>query len=439
MLKDLTASTRLLSHLQKFRDDAWDISVLQRTKICLLDSLACFCGGLLMSHFKQSAAGFRHSLFSAGSELIPSPFFRAYLYGQAVIAMDYDDALYGHPGSPIISAVLAIAGENKLTLDRALRGIAAGYETHGILCAAAEPSSEHGAKVRSVGNLDTIAAAIGISIALDFNDDMIVRVIGVAVAHSILPYTAKWYERPVPGMKNNVGWIAAGAVLAVNLAQEGQTGVTNPLEGDKGLWRMVGSDRWAFNDEVFNNKPAVLRTGFKHYPACWHTQEYLKTFAALLGKVDAGDDVVEIVVFATPDIEKFCNRDLVGTADIAFNLPAMFERLIAGIEPGPLWESCEPRESERGFQYVRSNDRRIVVKTHQGQELTAPVELNSMSDAAKSGLDDEGVLAKFNRLADDGLQHAALPLLHQGGSESVGLAIDRLGAVCAIITKLMMQ
>jgi 2-methylcitrate dehydratase PrpD len=437
MTQDGKAASRLIAHLHQFRDGAWQPNVLQRTKLCLLDNLGCFSGGLSLPHFKQSAAGFKRALFSTGAEIQSSPFLRAYLYGQAVIAMDYDDTLYGHPGGPIIGAIIAIASESNLTLDRILRGIAAGYEAHGILCEATKPSPEHAAKVRSVGNLDTIAAALGISVALNLDDAMIERIIGVSVAHSIVPYTAKWYERPVPGMKNNIGWIAAGAVLAVNLALEGQTGVTQPLEGDKGFWRMAGSDRWVFNEDVLGKPPAVLRTGFKHYPACWHTQEYLKTFSTLLSQVDAEDDVVDIVIFATSDIEKFCDRDLIGTADVAFSLPAMFDLLIAGVEPGPLWAAYKPQHVERGFRYMRSNERRILIKTGKGQDFTAAVELNSLSDGAKSGLDNDGVLAKFRRLAHPDLQLALLPLLHMESSGNVEVGVDQLGKLCASIIGLM--
>ncbi|GLQ12503.1 hypothetical protein GCM10007913_44360 [Devosia yakushimensis] len=355
--------------------------------------------------------------------------------------MDFDDTLYGHPGGPIIGAVLALATEGNLTLDRILRGIAAGYEAHGILCEATKPSPEHAAKVRSVGNLDTIAAALAISVALNLDDAMIERVVGVAVAHSIVPYTAKWYERPVPGTKNNIGWIAAGAVLAVSLALEGQTGVTQPLEGDKGFWRMAGSDRWVFNEDVLSKPPAVLRTGFKHYPACWHTQEYLKAFSALLDRVDVGDDVVEIIIFATPDIEKFCDGDPVGAADVAFSLPAMFALLAAGIEPGPLWATSKPQpRAECAFQHTRSSDCRILIKTSKGQELTASVAANSLSDGAKTGLDHDGVLAKFRRLADDEMVAALLPVLQPESTLAAhDVGVDLVSELSANITRLMLH
>ncbi|AYM14977.1 MULTISPECIES: MmgE/PrpD family protein [Rhizobium/Agrobacterium group] len=438
MAQDGKSAPRLIAHLHQFRDGPWQPNVLQRTKLCLVDSLGCFSGGLSLTHFKQSTAGFKRTLFSTGAEIRSSPFLRAYLYGQAVIAMDYDDTLYGHPGGPVIGAILAVASESNFTLDRILRGIAAGYETHGILCEATKPSPEHAAKIRSVGNLDTIAAALGISVALNLDDEMIERIIGVSAAHSIVPYTAKWYERPVPGMKNNIGWIAAGAVLAVNLALEGQTGITQPLEGDKGFWRMAGSDRWVFNEDLLGKPPAVLRTGFKHYPACWHTQEYLKTFSTLLAQVDAEDDVLDIVIFATPDIEKFCDRNLIGTADVAFSLPAMFELLIAGVEPGPLWAAKKPQLVERGFHYMRSDERQVLINTRKGRELTASVGLNSLSDGAGNGLDYDGVLAKFRRLAPADLQLAILPLLNLESSDEAEVGTD-IAQLYENIFKLLMQ
>lgn len=436
MAKDHGASEKLISHLRKFRDDPWDEAVFKRTTLCVLDNLGCFCGGLKMPHFSQSAAAMKSVLFPT-SRVESSQFLMAYLYGQAAIAMDYDDSLYGHPGSPIIAAILAVASERTLTLDRILRGVAAGYEAHCILCEATEPSSEHSARVRSVGNLDAVAAALGISVALGLPDALMDQVIGVSVAHTIVPYTAKWYERPVPGMKNNTGWIAAGAVLAVNLALEGQTGITRPMEGDRGLWRMIGSDRWNFNDEILSNRPAVLRTGFKHYPACWHTQEYLKSLSVLLDQIASQDDVTDITVFATPDVEKFCDPNIIGTADIAFSLPALFECQIAGIEPGPLWQAFKPGRVDRDFAYVQSDDRRIVVRTRRGHELSAPVELNSMSDGAQYGLDVDGVVAKFSRLASPEMELAARVLLNGEISTNADVGDNSSAQICNVVAKLM--
>lgn len=431
-----SAAGRLIKHVFAFRDGIWDEAVLARTKICLLDSLASFSGGILIPHFKQSAAGMLRSLSISRAEPELSAFLRAYLYGQAAIAMDFDDSFYGHPGGPIVATVLAIAADRKLTLDQVLRGIAAGYEAHGVLSAASDPTPEHAALVRSVGNLDTVAASIGAATAMGYDEKKTNELIGVAAAHTIIPYTAKWYERPVPSMKNNVGWIAASAVLAIHLAEEGQTGITEPLEGDNGFWRMIGSDRWGLDDALFEQKAAVLRTGFKRYPGCWWTQPYLKSFATLLEQLEPGDKVMEVVVAATPDIEKFCVEALLGTADVAFSLPVMFRCQMEGIEPGPQWVLAEKSVPAPKFEYRKETSCRIQVLTANDRTLSISVNKNSIVDSAAHGLSEEEVIAKFRSLTDGDLRQAGeLYLLKEQDRDIV--PVDLYRAVIQRLVDLM--
>lgn len=416
-------SSQLISHIAQFRDDPWDSPVRRRTALCLLDSLACYSAGRSLKHFGPIAT-VASGLFGISEISTPSAFATAYLYGAAANLLDYDDTLFfGHPGAAIIGAVLSVAARDNLSTDRLLRGIAAGYEAQWLLSAAAAPSPERGALVRSVGVWDTVAASIGISVALGLDDGMIERVLGVAVAHSLLPYTGKWYERPVPSLKNNLGWASAGAVLATDLAIAGKTGVTNALEGDTGMWRMAGSDRWNLDPSLFD-KTAVLRVGFKRYPVCWHLQEYLKTLSDLLEMMAPGDEVIELVLSGPPAIERFCQLEVLSPTDIAFSLPAAFSLLISGVEPGALWAAFsegDPVLRYRDiFRFELSDERALTLRTKGGSELKLEVTPSDHSDLAVGGLDEHGVIAKSQRLTAPELHTATLEALEDGESASGG-------------------
>ncbi|KAE8341691.1 hypothetical protein BDV24DRAFT_163235 [Aspergillus arachidicola] len=405
-------STQLISHLSQFRDGEWNPQVRRRTELCLLDSLACYSAGLSLKNFSPTAT-VASNLFPSSSD---SPFAAAYLYGQAANMLDYDDTLYlSHPGSPIIGAVLSVGARERLSTDRLLRGIAAGYEANWFLTTGAAPSRERAAQVRSVGVWDTVSASVGVSVALGHDDELLERVIGVAVAHSMIPYTAKWYERPVPAMKNNLGWAAAGAVLSVDLALAGQTGVTNALEGDTGMWRMAGSDRWN-SDPSRLTRPGVLRTGFKLFPVCWHLQGFLKTLSELLVSVAAAEDEVVSVTLAAPrDIDRFCQWDIHAPADIAFSLPATFSLLISHVEPGPQWAAVSPEDDRlryrKIFRHEVSENRALTLKTRRGDVLHAAIEPPDYFNPDGLGLDEEGVLAKHERLTAAALRDGAIDAL----------------------------
>jgi 2-methylcitrate dehydratase PrpD len=414
MTNNSNTAARLVDHLGRYRDDAWTPHIRRRAQLCLLDSLACFSAGRTLRHHAPSAqvAGL---LFGAGPQGGPtSPFLMAYLYGQAANALDYDDTLLGHPGAPVIGAVLAVAARAGLGADQVLRGIAAGHEVHWVLAAAAIPTRDRAAQVRSVGVWDTLAGCLGAGVALGLDDAVLERAIGVAVSHSLLPYTGKWYERPVPGMKNNLGWAAAGAVLSLDLALAGQTGVTDALDGDTGMWRMAGSDRWEF-DRSLAGKAAMERVAFKPYPVCWHMQEYLKRFDGLLSCIAADDTIAAVTLTGPPEIEKFCRAALSGPADIAFSLPAAFSLMIEGIVPGPRWDSFDDDAHELRhrelFQYRQSERRMLAIRTRSGRTMEADVDTSDFSDPAAWGLDEAGVLDKHRRLAAAPLQNAAAAFL----------------------------
>lgn len=434
MTGDVIASTELLCRIAEFRDCAWDAAVLRRTELCLIDSLSCCSAGLGLSQFEPSRVAARNLL---GQD---SAFTSAYLYAQAANALDYDDTLIGHPGAPIVGAVLAVASRDRLSIDQLLRGIAAGYEAHWILAAGAAPTERRATQVRSVGVWDTVAAGIGVGVGLGLDDSMLQQVIGVAVSHSLLPYTAKWYERPVPAVKNNLGWVAAGAVMSTELAVAGQTGVTGPLDGESGMWRMAGSDRWSPAPDP-QRKPAVLRTGFKHFPACWHLQEYLRTFSQLLISMPPGDEVVEITVSGGGEVEKFCQPGIAGPADIAFSLPATFSLLISRIEPGPHWDSfgddSEMLRYRNIFRYERSEHRAVAVRTRTGAVLSAEVDTSDRFDPAGWGLDEHGVLAKHQRWCAPEVSAAlatVLPVAKPWEAQRIPdrfyAAINRMLAIC---------
>jgi hypothetical protein len=426
-------SARVVAQVRPFRDSAWDPDVLRRTELCLLDSLGCYSAGRSLAHFAPSATIANRLLGSdsnrSGSKSRFSPFASAYFYGQAANALDYDDTLFGHPGAPVVGAVLSAGRREQLPMDRLLRGIAAGYELHAVLGAASAPSRERAAQVRSVGGWDTVAAGVGVGVALDLDDATLHRIVGVASAHSLLPYTAKWYERPVPAMKNNLGWAAAGAVLSVDLASAGQTGVTGVLDGDAGMWRMTGSDRWNL-ERALGARPAVSRTGFKHFPACWHLQEYLKTFSRLLATIAPDDEPVEIVLAGPAEMQKFCVPEIVGPADVAFSLPATFSLLVCAVEPGPDWVEVDDRSPalryRNVFRYERAQARAISVRTRDGFESTVAVDVSDAADPAAWGLDDAGVRAKHERLADPGLRAAAAAESPAGNPASTGGVPGRL-------------
>ncbi|MBX3536758.1 MAG: MmgE/PrpD family protein [Chelatococcus sp.] len=426
-MNEPTVMAELLNRIGMFLSADWDSTVRRRAELCLIDSITCFSAGLGLKHFKPSAVVasslFGNETATGAASLTPSTIHTAYLYGQAANALDYDDTLLGHPGAPIIGAILAIGARENLSMDRLLQGIAVGYEAHWVLAAAATPSRERAAVVRSVGVWDTVAASIGAAVALGKGPEFLETLVGVAVSHSLLPYTGKWYERPVPALKNNLGWAAAGAVMSLDLVQAGQTGVSNALDGPAGMWRMAGSDQLDLT-KTRKNLPAVSRVGFKHFPACWHLQEYLKALSLVLPELAEDEEILTITVAGPVDVEKFYQQEILASADVAFSLPATFSLLISNVEPGPRWDevandSPELRYTAR-FAFRLSEEKSIKLETTRGRVVMTDVAVSDPYDLADLGLDESGVVAKHERLTDPQTRSAlasALAESHRGAVE----------------------
>src|SRR5206468_1452885 len=75
---------------------------------------------------------------------------------------------------------------------------------------------------------------------------------GLAGAFAPLPHEAKfgWNEDQLSWVKDNVAWPAEGGVRAALLAASGFRATRTILDGDRGLWRMLGSDRCDFDRMV---------------------------------------------------------------------------------------------------------------------------------------------------------------------------------------------
>jgi len=178
------------------------------------------------------------------------------------------------------SAALAAAESGGGTLTDAARGMVAGYEVHRTLSTAAHPSASHSAMVRGFTSWESVAAAAAAAVARSAPVDAAMR---LAATHAPVPYLGKWYERPVPTVKNNLGWAAAIGVMSAELAEHGADGITDMLDGPSGFWRMAGSDRWEWATPA-GDPAAIGRLGFKYFPACWHIQEQLGAVSGLLAE-----------------------------------------------------------------------------------------------------------------------------------------------------------
>ena len=381
----------------------------RRVRHLVLDHLGCTLAGQGLPYTAPSFAALGRltappEATGADGTLRPA-FVTAYLNGTAANALDYDDTLYGHPGAPVTSAALAMGERVGGRLGDLVRAVVVGYQAHWLLARAAAPSAARARRVRAVGVFDAIAAAAAcVTVSGPPDPERLRRAVAVAATQSCVPYVAKWYERPVPSVKNNLGWTAASGVLAADLAGAGAVGLPNVLDGQAGFWAMAGSDRWRWPETVAEDAvPAVLRAGFKRFPACWHVQQYLTVLSRLLDEAGPAA-VVAGIDFAGPhDLQKFGARSVDGMADVAFSLPTLGTLLARRIPIGADWVSGEALAIGRPLlastTVCHSRQRSVTVTLADGRRLRAAVPKGDYGFPYRDGLTEAEVRHKFTRLA----------------------------------------
>jgi 2-methylcitrate dehydratase PrpD len=418
------ATRRLIERCGELATSSFAEEVDRRARHCILDHLACTIIGARLDYMRPSFAamaslGDAPQAMTADGQRRPAVV-AAYLNGGSANALDYDDTLLGHPGGPIVSAALAAGERSGATLGDLVAAVVVGYEAHWLLARAASPSDSRASKVRGDGVFDTIAAALAAAVATNASTERLERALGVAATHSCVPYVGKWYERPVPTVKNNAGWSAAGGVLALDLADAGAVGLPDVLDGPAGFWLIAGSDRWRWDDTMAETtEPAVLRTGFKRFPACWHLQQYLTELESLLRQAPEGSTVTRVHLEGPPGLQKFAETRINGPADVAFSIRTLSAMLAGGVEPGPAWVCPDAIASTSAMTanvvVSRARHRAVTATLDDDQILRARVLEGDFARPHQSGLTETEVRAKFLRLMT--------PVLGAGSAQALSSAV----------------
>ena len=173
-----------------------------------------------------------------------------------------------HPGAPVITALLAVAGSQKLTGERFLKGIVVGYEAAIRLASAIQPG--HKLKgYHATGTCGTIGAAVAIAVALGYSAEQMKAVVSAAAtdATGVL-------EVIDDGSRLKPYNIGRAAVAAINAAFIGGAGLNGPddiLGGKRGFFKVMAQDvKQEYVVEGFGDKYAIEMIYRKPYAACRH-------------------------------------------------------------------------------------------------------------------------------------------------------------------------
>ena len=176
---------------------------------------------------------------------------------------------------------------------------------------------------------------------LDLDPERMVHALGLCGAFAPVPSTkgCNWDDRPV--LDQGHGGLAVHERRRGPAGRGGVLGPRSIFEGEKGFFRMAGSDRCAPDQLVagLGEEFRILDLYFKPYPCCRWIHAALDGVRAILARrgwaaADLGEIRVGVAREVLEDLGDYAPRNLV---DAQFSLPYAVAMVLLGLEPGPRW------------------------------------------------------------------------------------------------------
>lgn len=349
--------------------------VNERAKHLFLDFLGVALGGRasestvpVLEATRELAAGAEGTATVIGEREGLPPHYAALVNGTLAHSMDFDDThrdSFLHPGTPIFSALLALAETAHTSGRDFLVAAAAGYD---VTCKLGRAHGEGAHKrgfhpTATTGIFGTVAASARL---LRLDQDTLRNALGLALSQSA--GSLQFLENGAWNKRVHVGQAAHNAIVSLVLARRGVVGAAEPLEGRFGYFH-------SYSDEALDPQKAtqglgsefeVMNTAIKPYPCCRYNHSVIDAVAALAREhALKPEDVTQIEVRLNPvgmsivaePVEP--KRRPQGIVDGQFSV--YFATAVALLERSYSWES-----------YARLNDPAVLSLMERVQAVPSP-------------------------------------------------------------------
>lgn len=274
--------------------------VVRQAKKCLLDYLGVVVGGA--KYLQRQHPGFFNSLVKdrgecsvLGTAYKTTSINAALLNGFSAHVLELDDGHRKgmiHLGASVISAVLAVSEDEKLTSDEVLRGVIMGYEA-AVRCACA---LQPGHKVRGYhvsGTCGTIGSAVGVAFACGYTKEQLKSTLACAVtsAAGVLEIQEQASElKPY-----NLGRAAMDGIAASQLGRLALQGPDDILGGKRGLLAVLTDTPTPSYLVDFNEDYSIEGIYQKMYSACRHCHPAIEAAIAIKNDINLKPEQVDRV------------------------------------------------------------------------------------------------------------------------------------------------
>jgi 2-methylcitrate dehydratase PrpD len=314
--------------------------VIAKTETLIRDSLACAVG----AHSSEALLAYEEIIGPNGGDCLifhsgkKGKLLEAVaLNSQAANMLDFDDAHtnLGHPGATIVPVALTIAQKYGKSREEVIEAVAAAYEFNLRWARAVFDYEGKMAGPWSIALLQSYGAYVTAAKLLDLDETQVARGLYFAAAGMPLPVAQKTGLNPgqtMNGMKNYYGQASHSMVQAALLAKAGIYSDTEVLDGDQGLWRMMGAKEF-HEERVLANLGKdwlIHEMQLKPYSACRWNHAAIDALGELAPQFKPSD-LKQIDIHTFQSAVNACSKtDPASTFEVSFSLPHCFGMLLEG-------------------------------------------------------------------------------------------------------------
>ena len=341
-------------------------SAVAATKVLLRDTLGCAVGGReaessrIVAGVLEGFGGAPQATSLVSGVKLPVTV-AAHINAHSGNALDADDTLAykGHIASVAVAAALAMAEREGSSGRDLLAAITVAYDVAGRIGMSLKALAiDDDGKFRfgpvSGYSWISFAATVATGRLLGLDPVRMHHAFGITAAIMPLPSSTKFGSSlPRPMTKYAMyGTLVESGMLAALYAREGFTAQPSILDGDTGVWRVLGALRcdWTALTAKLGEDWLVEQVSYKIYPTCRFLSGAIDNFYRLMSehridvkKIDRVKVGLAEASFAKHQVHR---PEVAGVVDGAFSLPyALGAAAFAG-EPGPAWHSAKTRQNE---------------------------------------------------------------------------------------------
>jgi 2-methylcitrate dehydratase PrpD len=375
------------------------ISAVAATRNLIRDTLGCIIAGRaapssrIIAELLEGQGGTPEASALVSGRKLPAAM-AAHINAHCGNALDADDTVFykAHIGSAVVPAALALAEQRGLSGSEFIAAVALGYEVAGRIGLSLEALNVGADGKFQFGPVTGyswigIGATLAAGRLLGLDEDEMHHAFGIAAATLPLPGATRFGSAlPRPMTKYALyGNIAEAGVRAARLAGAGFTGERDVLDGERGLWRVLGSlgCRWEALSEGLGESWVIERACYKLYPACRFISGSLDNFFELREKHGIRAAEIDHIVVRVPEagLNKLNVADPHAdtVVDGGFSLPFMLGAAAFGGPPGPNWLSAAMRDSAA----VKSFAQRVSVEVEPSASALIAEDLSTRGHAAR--------------------------------------------------------